>query len=239
MRLDEFQGVNAAYVLELYERFRQDPGSVDPATRRAFESWSPPSTVTAAASLPAPGARDAGHDIGQDIAKIVGAANLADCIRRYGHLAARIDPLGSEPIGDPSLSPAAHGITDEDLEAAAGLARGGTGRRVVCQRLRGDRTAPPRLLLDDRPRLQPRVRAGRARLAAPGRRVRPIPARPWTPITPRPPCSIGITPGRGVRALPAPHVPGQDALLDRGARHAGADPRRDHPRRRPTAARGT
>jgi 2-oxoglutarate dehydrogenase E1 component len=45
----------------------------------------------------------------------VGAANLADCIRRYGHLAARIDPLGSEPIGDPSLSPAAHGITDEDL----------------------------------------------------------------------------------------------------------------------------
>ena len=120
MRLDEFQGVNAAYVLELYERFRQDPGSVDPATRRAFESWSPPSAVTAAASLPGPGARYAGHDVSKDIAgdiaKIVGAANLADCIRRYGHLAARIDPLGSEPIGDPSLSPGAHGITDGDLK---------------------------------------------------------------------------------------------------------------------------
>ena len=116
MRLDEFQGVNAAYVLELYERFRQDPGSVDPDTRRAFETWSPPSAGTAAASLPAPGARDTGTDISHDIAKIVGAANLADCIRRYGHLAARIDPLGSEPIGDPSLSPAAHGITDEDLK---------------------------------------------------------------------------------------------------------------------------
>jgi len=116
MRLDEFQGVNAAYVLELYERFRQDPGSVDPDTRRAFETWSPPSAGTAAASLPAPGARDTGTDINHDIAKIVGAANLADCIRRYGHLAARIDPLGSEPIGDPSLSAAAHGITDEDLK---------------------------------------------------------------------------------------------------------------------------
>src|SRR6185295_10910267 len=116
MQLDEFQEVNAAYVLELYERFRQDPGSVDPDTRKAFETWSPPSAVTAAASLPAPGSRDTGTDITHDIAKIVGAANLADCIRRYGHLAARIDPLGSEPIGDPSLSAAAHGITDEDLK---------------------------------------------------------------------------------------------------------------------------
>ena len=108
MRLDEFQGVNAAYVLELYERFRQNPESVDPATRQAFETWSPPSTVSAAAPTPLPG--------GLDIAKIVGAANLADCIRRYGHLAERIDPLGSEPVGDPSLSPQAHGVTNDDLK---------------------------------------------------------------------------------------------------------------------------
>ena len=106
MRLDEFQGVNAGYVLELYERYRQNPESVDPNTRKAFESWTPPSTESAS-TQPVPG--------GTNIRKIVGAANLADCIRRYGHLAARIDPLGSEPIGDPSLSPAAHGLTDEDL----------------------------------------------------------------------------------------------------------------------------
>jgi 2-oxoglutarate dehydrogenase complex dehydrogenase (E1) component-like enzyme len=30
MRLDEFTGVNAAYVIELYERYRRDPDSVDP-----------------------------------------------------------------------------------------------------------------------------------------------------------------------------------------------------------------
>jgi 2-oxoglutarate dehydrogenase E1 component len=41
MNLDQFAGVNAAYVLELYERYRQDPQSVDPATRTAFESWTP------------------------------------------------------------------------------------------------------------------------------------------------------------------------------------------------------
>ena len=106
MRLDEFQGVNAGYVLELYERFRQNPESVDPATRQAFESWTPLS-IDPASTPPVSG--------GIDIQRVVGAASLADCIRRYGHLAARIDPLGSEPIGDPSLAPAAHGITEEDL----------------------------------------------------------------------------------------------------------------------------
>ena len=108
MRLDDFQGANAGYVLELYERFRQNPESVDPDTRKAFESWTPPSTDRAAAQP----SSSAAH-----IQKIVGAANLADCIRRYGHLAARIDPLGSDPIGDPSLSPAAHGLTEDDLRS--------------------------------------------------------------------------------------------------------------------------
>ena len=106
MRKDEFQGVNAGYVLELYERYCQDAESIDPATRKAFESWTPPSTDLASSKL------IAGET---NIQKVVGAAKLADCIRRYGHLAARIDPLGSEPIGDPSLSPAAHGITEDDL----------------------------------------------------------------------------------------------------------------------------
>jgi 2-oxoglutarate dehydrogenase E1 component len=108
MRLDDFQGVNAGYVLELYERYRQNPESVDPDTRKAFESWTPPSTDVASTQSVAGGT---------NIQKIVGAATLADCIRRYGHLAAGIDPLGSEPIGDPSLSPSAHGITVEDLRS--------------------------------------------------------------------------------------------------------------------------
>ena len=28
---------------------------------------------------------------------------LVDAIRSHGHLAARLDPLGSEPLGDPAL----------------------------------------------------------------------------------------------------------------------------------------
>jgi 2-oxoglutarate dehydrogenase E1 component len=107
MDLDQFSGLNAGYVLELYEKYRQNRESVDSETRRAFDSWRAPDADQPAAE-PA-----ITHD---RIQVIVGAANLAESIRRYGHLAARIDPLGSTPPGDPSLSPRAHGITDEDLQ---------------------------------------------------------------------------------------------------------------------------
>jgi 2-oxoglutarate dehydrogenase E1 component len=123
MRLDEFAGANAGYVLELYERYRQNPESVDPETRKTFESWEPPSEHAAATDAAGPGI---------DIRKVVGAANLADCIRRYGHLAAQLDPLGSPPIGDPSLSPAAHGITDDDLrQLPASLVDGPVARSAA------------------------------------------------------------------------------------------------------------
>jgi len=38
----EFHGPNAGYILELYDRFVRDPGSVDPATRAAFAAWQLP-----------------------------------------------------------------------------------------------------------------------------------------------------------------------------------------------------
>ena len=108
MKLDQFPGVNAGYVFELYERFRQDPDSVDQATRKIFEGWTPAENgapVAASSAITA-----------DSLQAAVGTANFAECIRRYGHLAARIDPLGSTPIGDPTLSPEAHGITNADLK---------------------------------------------------------------------------------------------------------------------------
>ena len=121
MNPDQFAGVNAAYVYELYERFRQDPESVDPATRKAFESWTPTDPAADQSASPSGAAAEGGAKLHV----IVGAANLAESIRRYGHLAARLDPLGSTPIGDPSLSPRAHGITDDDLKQLPAAVVGG------------------------------------------------------------------------------------------------------------------
>ncbi|MEQ1758479.1 MAG: 2-oxoglutarate dehydrogenase E1 component [Vicinamibacterales bacterium] len=117
MNLEQFAGVNAGYVLELYEKFRQDPSSVDASTRAAFESWTPSDSPTSTS----------GTALAETvkIEAVVGAANLAESIRRYGHLAASVDPLGSTPPGDPSLSPATHGITDADLKALPASLVGG------------------------------------------------------------------------------------------------------------------
>src|SRR5436309_2407168 len=97
----DFTGLNRGYVLELYDRFRQNPSSVEPATRALFERWTPP-----AEDLP---------DESAPLQKIVGAVTLAESIRRYGHLAAQLDPLGGRPVGDPSLRAETHSVSDDDL----------------------------------------------------------------------------------------------------------------------------
>jgi 2-oxoglutarate dehydrogenase E1 component len=104
----DFSGINRGYVLELFERYRRDPGSVDEATRRYFERWSP-------TEEPAQAARVADERRTERTDTIVGAVALGESIRRYGHLAAKIDPLGATPPGDPLLLERTHNITDEDL----------------------------------------------------------------------------------------------------------------------------
>ena len=99
---NDFHGPNAGYVLELYDRYRQDPNAVDATTRAYFEQWTPP--LEGVVAVP-----------GAAVEKVMGAVNLAQAIRAYGHLAAQLDPLGSTPPGDPSLDPAAHGINTDDL----------------------------------------------------------------------------------------------------------------------------
>ena len=49
---------------------------------------------------------------------------LVAAYRSHGHLAARLDPLGTAPTGDPSLDPVNHGLTPQLMEAVpAGVLR--------------------------------------------------------------------------------------------------------------------
>ncbi len=101
--LRDFHGPNAGYILELYERYQQNPDAVDAATRAYFRQWTPsPDDEAAEPSV-------------DNMDKIVGVVRLAQAIREYGHLGAQIDPLGGAPLGDPSLDPAAHGLTEAEL----------------------------------------------------------------------------------------------------------------------------
>ena len=115
---DQFTGANAGYVHELYERYLRDPGSVDEATRQAFAGWAPPVESGVAPPPPARG--------GIDLEAAMATVRLADHIRRFGHLAARLDPIGFyAPAGDPALAPDAHGLTAEILRGLPAALVGG------------------------------------------------------------------------------------------------------------------
>ena len=223
MKLDQFPGVNAGYVLELYERYRQNPESVDPATREASRRGRPPMRAA-----PAPAARR--------------AAPARPARHRRRRQPRRVDPPLRPPRRARSIRsarrrsairrcrPSAHGITDDDLQAAAGVARRRAGRRTrrptptrrsrSCARSTARRPASTIAHV-----FVPEEREWLREAAESGRFLPPMdPASADGAARPH-------HAGRGLRALPASHLPGQDALLGRRARHARADPRRDHLRR--------
>ena len=120
MNWSDFQGVNRAYVLDLYEQWQLDPASLDEATRELLEGLGDPSAFAGDAPHESLSPASAGPPAAQTALQAgiaIRAFNLAQSIRRYGHLAAKIDPLDARPVGDSALELATHGVTPEDLKA--------------------------------------------------------------------------------------------------------------------------
>ncbi len=109
--LKEFYGPNAGYVLELYNKFQNDPSSVDPETREVFQKWRPTPDRS-----PLPGGETA-EVSRRNWKSVLAVARFAQDIRQFGHLAAKIDPLGLLPLGDPILGKDSHGLTDIELRS--------------------------------------------------------------------------------------------------------------------------
>jgi multifunctional 2-oxoglutarate metabolism enzyme len=77
-------------------------------------SPSPPAPAAAAAAARTPAAADGAATVDADLLQAVQAAtSLLKAHRMHGHLAARLDPLGTEPEGDPALDPEPLGLTPE------------------------------------------------------------------------------------------------------------------------------
>jgi 2-oxoglutarate dehydrogenase E1 component len=116
-------GLNAGYVGALLEQYLENPQAVDPAWRALFEEADASllSTLPGLAQLVASRPSDEGNGGAAALAAppgeaaavatadeelltgVASAMALVDAIRTHGHLAARLDPLGSEPLGDPAL----------------------------------------------------------------------------------------------------------------------------------------
>ncbi|HEX7255531.1 MAG TPA: multifunctional oxoglutarate decarboxylase/oxoglutarate dehydrogenase thiamine pyrophosphate-binding subunit/dihydrolipoyllysine-residue succinyltransferase subunit [Gaiellaceae bacterium] len=127
----EVDGLNAGYARAVLEEYLENPDGVPAEWRELFERDSallrehpgvarllelmkvdgngaqveappapPPEPAERAAPAPAPAAADETL-----LAEVAAATALVKAYRTHGHLAARLDPLGSEPVGDPALEP--------------------------------------------------------------------------------------------------------------------------------------
>jgi 2-oxoglutarate dehydrogenase E1 component len=89
-------------LLRLLETLRDGNGSHAPAA--AVAPAPAPPAVPEAPAQPAPAPLAAPPELDEELlAGVAAATALVTAYRTHGHLAARLDPLGSEPMGDPAL----------------------------------------------------------------------------------------------------------------------------------------
>ena len=98
-------GPNAAYARELYERWMEDPGSIDSDTSALFATgYIPPAEARSTSTVET-----------TNVETIMRAVHLAGLIREHGHVEANLNPLRSPSKIDPQLTLAYHGLTESDL----------------------------------------------------------------------------------------------------------------------------
>jgi 2-oxoglutarate dehydrogenase E1 component len=117
----DVDALNAGFAGQLLEEYLENPDAVPAEWRALFESGAPDLLATqpglqrllerlavadgngapaAAPAAPAPFEEDE-----ELLGAVAAAMALVKAYRTHGHLAARLDPLGSEPPGDPALEP--------------------------------------------------------------------------------------------------------------------------------------
>ena len=250
----DLTGPNAAYVAQLLEDYLDAPASVPPEWRPSSRRTGRPSTArgrsgsgrraatgaarrrraaaggsTGGAGRSSSGCRSGARPAeasadAELLAGVAAAMALVKAYRMHGHLAARLDPLGSEPMGDPALDETRL-VPSTDARAA------GAHPREPPPAVRAGRDAARRAAaaarglhrlerVRDRAHLRPR----RTRLAAEGDRVRTVPRRARARGARA--AAPSARAGRGLRAVPPPVVPRAEAVLPRGPGRADPDARR-------------
>ncbi|VVM34664.1 2-oxoglutarate dehydrogenase E1 component (EC 1.2.4.2), partial [Terribacillus sp. AE2B 122] len=88
---ENFHGPNMGYVEEQYDKYRQNPESVEASLKELFDTHGEPRVMQRQGEdAPSTGMSEA------SIKKITAAIQLVEAIRRYGHLEADIYPVGKE-----------------------------------------------------------------------------------------------------------------------------------------------
>jgi 2-oxoglutarate dehydrogenase E1 component len=126
--MPDVDAVNSGYARALLEEYLENPEAVPSEWRALFESGDGDliealpglarlletirtdgnghASAPAPPAAPAPAA-PAAEAVADEtlLAGVAAAMSLVKALRMHGHLAAKLDPLGSEPVGDPALEP--------------------------------------------------------------------------------------------------------------------------------------
>jgi len=106
------QGAESGAFLGRIEELLQGADGFYEQVFRSFGLETPAAPVAEPVAAP-----PAGPAVSEDmLSRVQAATSLVKAHRTHGHLAARLDPLGSEPVGDPALEPATVGLTPEVME---------------------------------------------------------------------------------------------------------------------------
>jgi multifunctional 2-oxoglutarate metabolism enzyme len=109
------QGAESGRFLQLIERYLQGESDFYEGVFGALGVALPALPAKPAPQLAAPAAAQApaGAPSEQLLQAVQAADSLLKAFRMHGHLAAQLDPLGSEPVGDPALDPGPLRLTPE------------------------------------------------------------------------------------------------------------------------------
>jgi len=108
--LNKFSGPNLGYLLEQYERYKNDPDSVEPEMRSVFADINETDFLSFIEPI-----RETSAPISLSSEKLIAAAKLGENIRTYGHLAANIYPLRNVEPDVSHLELSSYGLSEMDL----------------------------------------------------------------------------------------------------------------------------
>jgi 2-oxoglutarate dehydrogenase E1 component len=108
---EQFHGPNMGYVEEQYEKFLEDPSSIDSSLRAIFEEYGAPEWLVNGEAVSV-----GSQQLDFDINKYAQAMKLVEAIRRHGHLEADIYPVGKRKNRyTPLVDPKTYGLKEDDL----------------------------------------------------------------------------------------------------------------------------
>ncbi|HET9878902.1 MAG TPA: multifunctional oxoglutarate decarboxylase/oxoglutarate dehydrogenase thiamine pyrophosphate-binding subunit/dihydrolipoyllysine-residue succinyltransferase subunit, partial [Candidatus Limnocylindria bacterium] len=106
------QGAESGIFLRTVDASLRGDDTFYPDVFGALKVSIPPSVPAPPPAAATASAEPAAYD---DLKAVAAGMALVKAYRHFGHMAARLDPLGAEPPGDPALDPAPLGLNEENM----------------------------------------------------------------------------------------------------------------------------